>query len=64
MLDGEPGAARSLAVLNGGAAIYVSGRAHSLAEGARRAEESIDSGAARRVLECWLERTSADGGDR
>jgi anthranilate phosphoribosyltransferase len=64
VLDGEPGAARSLAVLNGGAAIYVAGRAESLAEGARLAEDSIDSGAARAVLERWLEQTSADGGDR
>jgi anthranilate phosphoribosyltransferase len=68
VLDGEPGAERSLAVLNGAAAIYVSGRADSLAEGARRAEESIDSGAARSVLERWLERTGAagrsGGGDR
>jgi anthranilate phosphoribosyltransferase len=57
VLQGEPGTERSLAVLNGGAAIYVAGRATSLEEGARRAEESIDSGAARAVLEGWLRRT-------
>src|ERR671925_535760 len=62
VLHGEPGTERSLAVLNGGAAIYVAGRAASLQEGARRAEESIDSGAAREVLEGWLERTA--GGAR
>jgi anthranilate phosphoribosyltransferase len=58
VLHGESGTERSLAVLNGGAAIYVAGRATSLDEGARRAEESIDSGAARAVLERWLERTA------
>jgi anthranilate phosphoribosyltransferase len=57
VLHGEPGAERSLAVLNGGAAIYVAGRAASLEEGVRRAEESIDSGAARAVLERWLEQS-------
>ena len=57
VLDGEPGTERSLAVLNAGAAIYVAGRAESLEEGTRRAEESIDSGAAGAVLERWVERT-------
>jgi anthranilate phosphoribosyltransferase len=57
VLHGEPGTERSLAVLNAGAAIYVAGRAPSLEEGARRAEESIDSGAARAVLEAWLRQT-------
>jgi anthranilate phosphoribosyltransferase len=59
VLDGEPGTERSLAVLNAGAAIYVAGRAESLEEGVRRAEESIDSGAARDVLEGWVERSAA-----
>ena len=58
VLDGEPGTERSLAVLNAGAAIYVAGRARSLEEGARRAEESIDSGAARAVLDGWLKRSA------
>ena len=50
-----PGTARSMAVMNAGAAIYVGGRADSLDEGARRAEEAIDSGAARDVLERYVE---------
>jgi anthranilate phosphoribosyltransferase len=62
VLSGEPGTERSLAVLNAGAAIYVAGRATSLEEGARRAEESIDSGAARAVLEGWVERTAGSAG--
>jgi anthranilate phosphoribosyltransferase len=61
VVAGEPGIERSLAVLNAGAAIYVAGRAASLEEGSRLAEEAIDSGAAREVLDRWLERT---GGDR
>jgi anthranilate phosphoribosyltransferase len=57
VLHGEQGPERSLAVLNAGAAIYVAGRASSLEEGVRRAEDSIDSGAARAVLEGWVDRT-------
>jgi anthranilate phosphoribosyltransferase len=59
VLDGERGTERSLAVLNAAAAIYAAGRAESLEAGARRAEESIDSGVARAVLAGWLERTAA-----
>ena len=54
---GEPGPERSLALLNGGAAIQVAGRAESLAEGVRSAERSIDSGAATDVLERWVAET-------
>jgi len=57
VLQGRPGTERGLALLNAGAAIYVAGRADSIAAGVRRAEESIDSGAAREVLEGWVERT-------
>ena len=55
VLEGEPGTARSMAVMNAGAAIYVGGLADSLADGARRAEEAIDTGAARTVLERYVE---------
>ena len=57
VLDGTPGTERALALLNAGAAIYVAGRSASIEEGVRAAEESIDSGAARAVLDGWLERT-------
>jgi anthranilate phosphoribosyltransferase len=57
VLAGTPGTERSLAVLNAGAAIYVAGVADTLADGARAAELSIDSGAAAGVLERWLEAT-------
>ncbi len=57
ILAGEAGAPRDLAVLNAGAAIYVGGGAESLEEGARRAEEAIDSGAAQTALERFVART-------
>jgi anthranilate phosphoribosyltransferase len=56
VLDGRPGTERSLTVLNAGAAIYVGGRADSLAAGVERAQEAIDSGAAGAVLDGYLER--------
>ena len=59
VLAGEPGPERSLAVLNAGAAIQVAGRADSLADGVRSAEQAIDSGAATDVLERWVEVTRA-----
>jgi anthranilate phosphoribosyltransferase len=59
VLDGEPGTERALAVLNAGAAIQVAGRAGSLADGVRRAEQAVDSGAAGSVLERWVEATRA-----
>jgi anthranilate phosphoribosyltransferase len=54
---GEPGAARDLAVLNGGAAIYAGGGAESLAAGVRAAEQALDSGAAAAALERFVRRT-------
>jgi len=56
VLSGTTGTERSLAVLNAAAAIYVGGRADSIAAGVERAQESIDSGAASGVLDAWLER--------
>ncbi len=47
--------ARAAVALNAGAAIYVSGRAGSLAEGYQRACEAIDSGAALAKLEALVE---------
>ncbi|HET6550097.1 MAG TPA: anthranilate phosphoribosyltransferase, partial [Solirubrobacter sp.] len=48
---GEPGSARDLAVLNAGAAIYVSGTVGSLEEGVRAAEATIDEGRATAALD-------------
>jgi anthranilate phosphoribosyltransferase len=57
ILDGEAGAARDLAVLNAGAAIYAGGRAESLEAGVRAAEQAIDSGAARAAMAGFVEQT-------
>ena len=54
---GEAGAARDLAVLNAGAAIYAGGGADTLAEGVRRAQEAIDSGAATATVERFIAAT-------
>jgi anthranilate phosphoribosyltransferase len=51
VLAGELGPARDLALLNAGAAIYVSGRSESLGDGVGKAAEAVDSGSAREVLE-------------
>jgi anthranilate phosphoribosyltransferase len=54
---GAPGAARDLATLNAGAAIYAAGGAGSLEQGVRVAERAIDSGAASSALERFVNRT-------
>ena len=59
ILAGEPGPPRDIAVLNAGAAIYAGGRAESVSHGVRVAQESIDSGAAQRTLERYLELTQS-----
>jgi anthranilate phosphoribosyltransferase len=66
---GEAGAARDLAVLNAGAAIYIAGGAKSLHDGVSRAQEAVDTGAAATTLERFVARTrelapgGAKGGD-
>jgi anthranilate phosphoribosyltransferase len=55
VLDGEAGPARDLVALNAGAAIFVGGGADDLGAGLERAQEAIDSGAAREVLERLVE---------
>jgi anthranilate phosphoribosyltransferase len=57
IFGGERGAARDLAVLNAGAAIYAAGGAESLEQGIRSAERAIDSGAASEALERFVART-------
>jgi len=48
---GGPKGARAATVLNAAAAIYVSGRVRSFADGVSEAEKSIDSGGAKQVLQ-------------
>ncbi len=58
VLSGEErGAARDVVLLNAGAAIRVSGGTKTIEEGVRRAEESIDSGAASEALDRFVRAT-------
>jgi len=50
VLEGARSAYRDIAVLNAGAGLVVAGAAGTLAEGVARAQEAIDSGAARGTL--------------
>jgi anthranilate phosphoribosyltransferase len=54
---GERGPARDVAVLNAGAAIYVSGTVESLEAGVRAAEAALDSGRAAATLESLVSLT-------
>ena len=51
VLSGKPGAARDVVVVNAGAALFVSGSAATLRDGAAQARDAIDSGRAQRKLE-------------
>jgi anthranilate phosphoribosyltransferase len=46
-------------VLNGGAALYISGNAATIPDGMKLAAESIDSGKARKKLAQLIELTNA-----
>ena len=59
VLEGKEGPARNVVLLNGGAALYVSGSAATMPDGIRLAAESIDSGKARQKLEQLVEMTNA-----
>jgi len=59
VLGGGGGPARSLTVMNAAGAIYVAGAAATLTDAARAAEAALDSGAAERVLDAYVERTRA-----
>jgi len=59
ILDGKKGATRDVVLLNGGAALYVSGRAASIQDGIGLAAESIDSGKARQKLAQLVDLTNA-----
>jgi anthranilate phosphoribosyltransferase len=50
VLDGAPGAARNIVLLNAGAALFVAGKAESVRAGTKLAAEAIDRGRANAVL--------------
>jgi anthranilate phosphoribosyltransferase len=57
ILDGELGAARDLAVINAGAAVYTGGAAPTLYAGVQAAQEAIDTGAAADKLAEYVQRS-------
>jgi anthranilate phosphoribosyltransferase len=56
---GEGGPARDVSVLNAGAAIYVAGRADTLADGVRQAEQALDTGRAAEALDTLVALTQS-----
>lgn len=54
ILAGEKGPKRNAVALNAGAALYMAGKAGSMEEGVRRAEELIDSGKGMKKLEEFI----------
>ena len=58
LLAGDGGPLRDVVLLNSGAALLVAGRAANLADGAELAARSINSGAARQVLDDLVARTN------
>jgi anthranilate phosphoribosyltransferase len=58
-LGGEPGPAADMVALNAGAAIYVAGRAGSLAEGVDTAGKVLNAGTGGERLERYAERTQS-----
>ena len=57
ILAGEPGPRRALVAFNAGAALMVAGRAATLEEGVRLAEQTLDSGAALQAMESFVSKT-------
>jgi len=58
ILQNAPGSERNIVLLNAGSAIYIAGRAHSIAQGIELARESIESGNALACLQ-GLQRMTA-----
>lgn len=56
-LDGTPGVARDIVVLNAGAALYAAGCVDDIAAGVERAGTAVESGAARRKLDEFVAAT-------
>lgn len=60
ILDGkETGAKRQAVCLNAGVALYIAGKAETMEAGVRKAEELIDSGAAKAKLEEFIKESNA-----
>lgn len=59
ILNGEKGHKRNAVLMNAGAALYIGGKADSMAEGIKLAAELIDSGKAKEVLDKFIEVSNA-----
>jgi anthranilate phosphoribosyltransferase len=59
VLDGRKGPPLDIVLLNAGAALYVAGLAPDLKAGTALARKSVESGAAKRVLEAWVSRSQS-----
>jgi anthranilate phosphoribosyltransferase len=57
IFEGEQGPRRALVAFNAGAALMVAGRAETLEEGVRLAEQTLDSGAALQSMESFVSKT-------
>jgi anthranilate phosphoribosyltransferase len=62
VLDGDPGPARDIVLINAGAALWTGGRAATLAQATRLAAEAVDSGGAQRVLTELVRTSHGRGG--
>ncbi len=60
VLDGTPGPARDVVLLNAGAALFVAGRVASVELGIARAAEAVDTGAASATLEALVRCSRAE----
>jgi len=62
LLDGEQGPIRDIVVLNAAAALVVAEKAEDLRQGARMAQEAIDSGKGKETLARLVEITNKTAG--
>lgn len=58
ILGGEKGTRRNAVILNAGAGLYIAGKAATLEQGVRQAEELIDSGKALEALQSFVEESN------
>lgn len=61
VLDGNPGPARDIVLLNAGATLYAANVAPTLSDGIARARVALDSGAARAKLDAFVKQTQGLG---
>ena len=59
ILNGEKGPKRNAVLLNAAAALYVAGKADSMADGVKLAEKVIDTGLAKAQLERFIKLSNA-----